>query len=207
MFDNGPQYTADSFKQFAKEYGFQHKTSSPYFPQSNGEAERAVRTIKELLNKSDDPNLALLAYRTTPIQGGQFSPAELLMSRKLRTTVPTTRAARTPRVPKQSLVRSREQEQKDNQKQAFDHHHGVRKLTDLSPGDTVWLPERQQEATVEDEVAPESYALVTSEGGSYRRNRQAINKLPDPSPQVETATCRHSSSITSDSPKAKLQRI
>ena len=97
-------------------------------------------------------------------------------------------------MPKQSLVRSRDQEQKDNQKQAFDRHHGVRKLTDLSPGDTVWLPERQQEATVEDEVAPESYALVTSEGGSYRRNRQAINKLPDPSPQVETATDTHPAS-------------
>ena len=58
----------------------------------------------------------------------------------------------------------------------------------------MWLPERQQEATVEDEVAPESYALVTSEGGSYRRNRQAINKLPDLSPQVETATDTHPAS-------------
>lgn len=55
----------------------------------------------------------------------------------------------------------------------------------------MWLPDRQQEATIDAEVAPESYALETSEGGSYRRNRQAINKLPDPSLQVETATDTH----------------
>ena len=73
--------------------------------------------------------------------------------------------------------------------QAFVCHHGGR----LSPF-RGWLPERQQEATVEGEVAPESYALVTSEGGTYRRNRQAINKLPDPSPQVETATDTHPAS-------------
>ena len=27
--DNGPQYTADMFKTFAKQYGFAHLTSSP----------------------------------------------------------------------------------------------------------------------------------------------------------------------------------
>ena len=49
--DNSPQYSADAYKQFAKEYRFQHISSSPYYPQSNGEAERAVGTIKSLLNK------------------------------------------------------------------------------------------------------------------------------------------------------------
>ena len=44
--DNGPQYSA---KEFAKSYEFTHKTSSPYHPQGNGEAERAVKTVKKLL--------------------------------------------------------------------------------------------------------------------------------------------------------------
>ena len=34
--DNGPQYTSREFKQFAKEWDFDHQFSSPYFPQSNG---------------------------------------------------------------------------------------------------------------------------------------------------------------------------
>ena len=36
--DNGPQYASREFQDFAKEYEFQHTTSSPYFPQGNGEA-------------------------------------------------------------------------------------------------------------------------------------------------------------------------
>lgn len=68
--DNGPQYSAEAYARFAQGYHFKHVTSSPYFPQSNGEAERAVRTIKELLKKSKDPYLALLAYRTTPLEVG-----------------------------------------------------------------------------------------------------------------------------------------
>ena len=49
--DNGPQFSSDAHKQFALEYQFTHTTSSPYFPQSNGEAEWAVGIIKSLLKK------------------------------------------------------------------------------------------------------------------------------------------------------------
>ena len=40
--DNGPQFAAEIFTQFAKNFDFQHQTSSPNFPQGNGEIERAV---------------------------------------------------------------------------------------------------------------------------------------------------------------------
>ena len=77
--NNGPQYSSEAYTQFAQLYGFEHVTSSPYFPQSNGEAERAVQTIKNLMRKKDDLYLAILAYRITPTEIG-YSPAELLMS-------------------------------------------------------------------------------------------------------------------------------
>jgi len=60
-------------KAFASDYV--HVTSSPKFPQSNGEAERAVQTIKSLLKKAHDPYHALLAYRATPLSNG-YSPAQ-----------------------------------------------------------------------------------------------------------------------------------
>jgi len=53
--DNGPQYTSGIFEDFAKEYEFQNVTSSPYFPQANGEAESAVEIVKSLLGKCEDP--------------------------------------------------------------------------------------------------------------------------------------------------------
>ena len=40
--DNGPQFCAATFRQFAMNYGFVHLTSSPRYPQSNGEAYRSI---------------------------------------------------------------------------------------------------------------------------------------------------------------------
>ena len=44
--DNGPQFDSHEVKEFAQAYEFQHTTTSPYFPQSNGFAERMVKTVK-----------------------------------------------------------------------------------------------------------------------------------------------------------------
>lgn len=85
--DNGSQFSAAVFHQFASEWSFVHTTSSPRYPQSNGKVERAVRTVKSLLQKSKDPDLALMASRATLLRNSH-SPSELLMGRKLRTVLP-----------------------------------------------------------------------------------------------------------------------
>ena len=56
MSDNGPQFGSKEFQDFSSAYHFSHITSSP---QSNVLAERAVRTVKKLLQGSKDPFLAL----------------------------------------------------------------------------------------------------------------------------------------------------
>ena len=81
--DNCPQFNSREFLKFSQDNTFTHLTSSPYDSQGNGEAERAVQTVKNLLRKSTDPYIALLNHSTTPLQNG-YSPAELMMSRKLR---------------------------------------------------------------------------------------------------------------------------
>ena len=65
--DNGPQYASQEFKDSATAYDFRHVTSSPHHSQGNGEAERAVKTIKRLLKCNSDPNVVLLLYRSTPL--------------------------------------------------------------------------------------------------------------------------------------------
>ena len=122
--DNGPQYSAEAYARFPREYQFEHITSSPHYPQSNGEAELAVQTVKCLLKKEGDPYLALLSYRATPLQSG-FSPSELLMPRKLRTNVPVTREVLKPQVPDLSSVRERDERHKTRQQSNYNSRHGA----------------------------------------------------------------------------------
>jgi transposase InsO family protein len=86
--DNGPQFSSQSFADYARRYDFQHTTTSPLYAQSNGQAERTVQTVKRLLEDSTDPYLALLTYRSTPFPWCMRSPAELLMGRRLRANIP-----------------------------------------------------------------------------------------------------------------------
>lgn len=99
--------------------------------------------MKNLLKKSRDPYLALLAYRSTPLEVG-FSPAELLMSRRLRTTVPDIQKQRQPSIPDSSVVVARDDRAKKRQKDNFDAHRRARNLLVLEPGDTVLVTNCQR---------------------------------------------------------------
>ncbi len=84
--DNGPPYCSKEFAEFSKEYEFEHITSSPRYPQSNGKAENAIKIVRNILQNAhhagSDPNLALLAYRNTPTEGVGSSPAQILLGRR-----------------------------------------------------------------------------------------------------------------------------
>ena len=80
--DNGPQFIADAFAQFAKEMTFLHIRIAPHRPQTNGIAERFVRTLKEWLAwhtwQSAEELAALLAefivyYNDRPHQGAELA--------------------------------------------------------------------------------------------------------------------------------------
>ena len=94
-----------------------HVTSSPNYPAANEEAERSVRTVKEIVKKSKDPYLALLTYRTTPLQN-LLSPSELIMGRKLRTPLPMMPAKLDQKVLKEALEEAEEREANYREKQA-----------------------------------------------------------------------------------------
>jgi transposase InsO family protein len=187
--DNGPQFASEAFKEFARQYGFVHVTSSPKYPQSNGEAERAVRTMKEILKKNEDPYLALLSYRTTPLANG-LSPSQLLMGRRLRTQLPILPGKLGPGVTMEDLRKATEKEgtSRDNQKLSFDKRHRATGLPDLHTGNPVWIRDQGREGTVVQKCKqPRSY-LVQTPQGVIKRNRSALVATPQPSagatPQV-----------------------
>ena len=175
--DNGPQFSGQDMKMFAEKYGFRHVTSSPKFSQSNGEAERAVQTVKNLLKKASDPYLALLAYRNTPLSNG-YSPAQLLMGRRLRTTVPTFPAMLEPALPDLRKVQHKEREKRWMDSKNYDQRHRVRDLPELSSGDHVWITDAKMPGTVTSaHHTPRSY-LVEGPHGELRRNRHHLVPLP-----------------------------
>ncbi|XP_035829235.1 uncharacterized protein K02A2.6 [Aplysia californica] len=180
--DNGPQFASCEFANFAETYGFEHKTSSPKHPQGNGEAERAVQTVKNLLRKADDPHIAILNYRATPLKQGQ-SPAELLQGRQLRTKLPSLPSQLKPQGRKLKQFRSVDKHMKNQQKNYFDRRHGGKRLQNFERNETVWITEpKLEKASIlkpyqsrGGDVHERSY-LVDTPRGMKRRNRSHLRR-------------------------------
>ena len=117
--DNGPQFDSDEFRRFARDWEFNHVTSSPGHSQSNSMAESAVTSVKKLIKKANkdgtDPWLAILDHRNTPSEGMKSSPAQGLMSRRTGTLLPTSEKLLKP----QLAEGVQEEQTKRRTKQAF----------------------------------------------------------------------------------------
>ena len=91
--DNGTRYTGKPFQDLCHWWGINHITSSPYYPRSNGFAERMVGTVKHILQKclinNQNIDIALLHLRATPISSKLPSPAEMMFGRPVSTTLPS----------------------------------------------------------------------------------------------------------------------
>ena len=87
--DNGPCFASSEFVKFAEQWNFQHVTSSPRYPQSNGKTENAVRTVERLFTKCRASAIsefqALLDWRNTPSEGMDTSPPQRLLGRRCKT--------------------------------------------------------------------------------------------------------------------------
>ena len=176
--DNGPQFACAEFENFAKSYNFVHVTSSPHYPQSNGQAERAVQTVKKLLKKADDPYKAVLDYRNTNIEEIGLSPAQMFLGRRLKTDLPTTSPLL--ETNPQHEIKMRMTVRQAKQKYYFDQHSG-KELKSLHSGDNVvmrqggdaskWVPA----TVINPHESPRSYIVETA-NRKYRRNRRHLRK-------------------------------
>ena len=173
--DNEPQYSSSQFREFSIKYKFKYVTSSPRYPQGNGEAERTVQIVKNLWKTSDDPHLALLSYNSTPINLG-YSPAQLLMSRNIRSTVLLAADNLKPQVPKFLLVKQRDVKLKKKQKKYFNNDIKEQNYP-LFIQEKVWIPDQDTRGTVQREEVPRSYRIVTNEGNEITRNCHHLRTL------------------------------
>lgn len=86
--DGGPLFNALTFTNFLEKQGIKVLKSPPYHPASNGQAERFVRTVKDVLKKilidpengelelEDQNNLFLINYRNNSLTANGHFPSE-----------------------------------------------------------------------------------------------------------------------------------
>ena len=194
--DNGPPFSSREFQEFALAYEFEHLTSSPRYPQSNGKVENAVKTAQNIMKKArlagTDPNLSLLDYRNTPTEGVGSSPAQRLFGRRTKTLLPTSSRLLVP-----GSVHGVPHKLKERKaKQAYYYDRGAKELNRLKPGDVVRVRLRPNSkewtrAAVDKEVDIRSYQVRTEDGRTYRRNRRHLRQTREPflrAPFVESST-------------------
>ena len=179
--DNGPQYSSQEFATFSKNYNICHITSSPQTPHSNGEAERAIQTVKKLWKKSPDKFLALLDLQTTPLEAVGLSPAQLLMGRRPRNLLPTSKTILQPHTHDTHKVRVALDQDKARQEFYYNQKRARQPQPTLSAGEEVrmsphpgcdkWSPA----VMLRLHETPRSF-IVESQGRIFRRNRQDLRR-------------------------------
>ncbi|XP_075547622.1 uncharacterized protein LOC142582099 [Dermacentor variabilis] len=171
---NGPQFVSNEFAEFARSYGFRLETSSPRYPQSNGEAERMVRTVKDLLFKGPDRYLALLSYRDTPGPSGIF-PAQALMGRKLQTRLLKLPEQLLPSLLCHTSFMEKDSWNKARQAMTYNRRHVSSQLAPLSPRGYVWVTDARCNGEVLSQAQrPRSYFVQTPRGVLQRIRRHLV---------------------------------
>ena len=154
--------------------------NSSEYPQSNGLSEMGVKIMKRILKKCDNPELGLLEYLNMPLTGMDYSPTQLLMSRKTRTMLHVHNDLLIPSIP--SNAYNQITESRDRQKFYYDWN--TSELPNLLANNTaqmkkdgIWKEVRVQEKL----TLPRSYNVVDKNGRLYKRNRKHLiktNELP-----------------------------
>jgi len=172
--DNGPQFVSDRFQSFLSKWDVKHITSSPKYTQLNGEAERAVQTVKGLMKKDVNIHAALCAYRDTPLANG-YLPAELMFGRSLNSMgVMSNKSVNL------SRLRQFEAGQRKAQALYYNREHRAREREPMEVGQAIKINNGSQ---LKDRVviATKGRDIVSSNdsGALLRRNRSQISKAAD----------------------------
>ena len=179
MSDGDPVYTSSKFKQYCMRYEIDHDYSSARYAQSNGQVERSLQHVKNILAKcvqdGTDYKLALLIYRTTPLDCLK-SPAGMLCNRKLRTNMPCVNLQTDSDIENKKKLELRQSKSES----CYNRHVRKDVRQCFNPGDLVkyknstdkrdWLPGQVVRVRNQDR----SYVIQNSCGNLINRNRRLM---------------------------------
>ena len=118
--DNGPQFVSEEFEVYLRDNNIEHRTSTPLWPQANGEVERQNRSLLKAMRVvhsegrdwRKELQKFLLGYRSTPHTTTGVSPAKLLFGREIRSKLPGVEELHSASNESEVLDRDRERKQK-----------------------------------------------------------------------------------------------
>ena len=200
--DNGPQFISEEFESYLEENDIEHRTSTPLWPQANGEIERQNRSLLKALRiaQAERKNWRhellkfLIAYRSTPHSTTGASPAKLLYGREIRTKTPDLQSG-CQRINADSETRDRDSPAKQKGKDYADGKRNAQESC-LGPGDPVLLRQNRKNK-LDTSFEQEPYEVIGKQGSEitiqsptgtqYRRNVTHVKKYHTESP-VRTPT-------------------
>ena len=201
--ENGRQFVSVEFERFCRDWGIEHRTSSPYHSRSNGMAESAVKVAKTLIRKTtlgDCDVYEATGTSNTSRQGSGLSPAQMMFGRGIRSHVPCANAhllpARSDAAP----------ERRQRAHQWYDERS--RELPALQPGQTVRVAPSPAtgptwtEGVVVDRAGGRSY-VVERHGAALRRNRIDLRPVSG-APALAPAAAAAPAQRVGDSPPAAM---
>ena len=161
--------------------GLQFASEAFAISRENGDSSiGSIGIAKKLLTKAkesgQDPYIALLEYRNSPLVDCNQSPAQLLFSRRTKSVVPITNKLHQPETVSHSTVQEKVQRSKALQKLNFDK--SAKPLSPLNINDSVRLQTGKvwRPAKVISKHNARSYTVQTRDGATYRCNRKHLMK-------------------------------
>ena len=163
--DNGPQFVATEFQEMLQEHGIKWLSTTPLWPQANGEVERQNRSLLKTLRIAalEKRSLAkvlqefLLAYRSTPHPATGLSPFQAMTGREMRNKLPCLE-----RHGGDETVQDRDAVEKLKAKEYADARRGAQQ-SDIQVGDKVLVPmERRDKLTPR--YGPEPFQVIRKRG-------------------------------------------
>ena len=199
--DGGPQFTSVEFKTFTRDWGIRHRLSSVEYPQSNGRAELGVKTAKRIITDNTNPDgslnnnkilRAVLQYRNTPLPELGLSPAQLLLHRILRDSIPSHPSLYRPH--RDWLISAEEREKafaKRNHvlEERYNKHSKVLKPLKVQTSVAIQEHGKWKKTGRIVETLPNSQYNVRVDGSGRLtlRNRKFLREIPEPSKSTQPA--------------------
>ncbi|KAF4527949.1 hypothetical protein B566_EDAN014122 [Ephemera danica] len=225
--DQAPQLSGSEMRDYCLLNGIRLVSTTPRYPQANGEVERQNRSIMKVLKianaEKDDLqkalNTYLLAYRSTPHSVTGVSPAKLMFNREIRDKLPNLYV----QVALEQSVRDRDAEYKASSKDYTDRARRASQKK-LEIGDDV-LVRQQVQNKLDTQYCPVPFQITAKDGNAitvrapsgteYRRNSTWAKPYQPPLPETDTELSTleekqqdNSSPVVAQSPvRARVQEL